>query len=167
MNGTTITSTAVVGQLPANWIVVGSDMKGDIFLRNTASGDVGMWVMSGSHIAQSVDFGPVSLNWTVAGIGDFDGNGSFDLLWRDTAGDVAIWLMNGTTIASSTVLNNLPLSWNIAETGDYNGDGKSDILWVDNTGNVGIWFMNGASVSSVTLYGSVGTNWTEQSLGAD
>ena len=167
MNGTTITRTAVVGQLPANWIVVGSDMKGDVFLRNTATGDVGIWVMNGAQVAQSVDLGPVSLNWTVAGIGDFDSNGSTDLLWRDTAGDVAIWLMNGTTIASSTVLNNLPLSWTIGQTGDYNGDGKSDILWVDNTGNVGIWFMNATSVASVSFYGNLGTNWSVQSLGAD
>ena len=91
MNGTTITGTAVVGQLPANWIVVGSDMKGDVFLRNTVAGDVAIWVMNGAQVAQSVDLGPVSLNWTVAGIGDFDSNGSTDLLWRDTAGDVAIW----------------------------------------------------------------------------
>jgi hypothetical protein len=91
MNGTQILQGGVVGQLPPNWIIVGSDMKGDIFLRNILSGDVGMWVMNGSHIAQSVDFGPMPLTWTVAGIGDFDGNGSFDLLWRDTAGDVAIW----------------------------------------------------------------------------
>ena len=167
MNGTTITGTAVVGQLPANWIVVGSDMKGDVFLRNTAAGDVAIWVMNGGQVAQSVDLGPVSLNWTVAGIGDFDSNGSTDLLWRDTAGDVAIWLMNGTTIASSTVLNNLPLSWTIGQTGDYNGDGKSDILWVDNTGNVGIWFMNTTSVASVSFYGNLGTNWSVQSLGAD
>ena len=144
MNGTQILQAGVVGQLPPNWIIVGSDMKGDIFLRNISSGDVGMWVMNGSHIAQSVDFGPVSLNWTVAGIGDFDGNGSFDLLWRDTAGDVGIWLMNGTSIMSTKVLGNASTSWNIAETGDFNGDGRSDILWVDNTGNVVI---SGSSVA--------------------
>ena len=167
MNGTQILQAGVVGQLPPSWIIVGSDMKGDIFLRNTSSGDVGMWVMNGTHVAQSVDFGPVSLNWAVAGIGDFDGNGSFDLLWRDTAGDAAIWLMNGTSIMSTKVLGNVSTSWNIAETGDFNGDGNSDILWVDNTGNVASWFMNGTSISSVVFYGSVGTNWTVQSLGAD
>ena len=167
MNGTQILQAGVVGQLPPSWIIVGSDMKGDIFLRNTSSGDVGMWVMNGTHVAQSVDFGPVSLNWAVAGIGDFDGNGSFDLLWRDTAGDAAIWLMNRTSIMSTKVLGNVSTSWNIAETGDFNGDGNSDILWVDNTGNVASWFMNGTSISSVVFYGSVGTNWTVQSLGAD
>jgi hypothetical protein len=167
MNGTQILQAGVVGQLPPNWIIVGSDMKGDIFLRNTSSGDVGMWVMNGSHIAQSVDFGPMPLTWTVAGIGDFDGNGSFDLLFRDTAGDVAIWLLSGTSVILTATLGNLPTSWNIAETGDFNGDGRSDILWVDNSGNVGIWFMNGTSVGSVTFYGNVGSNWTVQSLGAD
>ena len=167
MNGTQILQAGVVGQLPPNWIIVGSDMKGDIFLRNISSGDVGMWVMNGSHISQSVDFGPMSLNWTVAGIGDFDGNGSFDLLWRDTAGDVAIWLLNGTSVISTTTFGNLPTSWNIAETGDFNGDGRSDILWVDNSGHVGIWFMSGTNVSSVNFYGNIGTNWTVQALGAN
>lgn len=167
MNGTQILQAGVVGQVPANWIVVGSDMKGDIFLRNISTGEIGMWVMNGTKVSQAVDFGAVSLDWKVVGIGDFDGNGSLDLLWRNSAGDVAIWLMNGTNIMSSTVVGNLPTSSNIAQTGDYNGDGKSDILWVDNIGNVEVWFMNGASVSSVTLYGNVGTSWTVQSLGAD
>ena len=168
MNGTQILpNPGVVGQLPPNWIIVGSDMKGDIFLRNISNGDVGMWVMQGTQVVHQVDFGSVPLNWTVAGIGDFDGNGSFDLLWRDTAGHVAIWLMNGTSIVSNGIIaNNVPTSMNIVETGDYNGDGKSDILWVDNTGNVTIWFMNGFG-GSVTNDGTVGTNWSVQSLGAD
>jgi len=66
---------------------------------------------------------------TIAGIGDFDGNGSEDILWRDTSGNVSIWLMNGTSILSTTVLGNVPLTWTVAETGDYNGDGMTDILW--------------------------------------
>jgi hypothetical protein len=167
MNGTTILQTAVVGQLPTNWIVVGSDMKGGVFLRNTSTGEVGIWVINGTQIVQSVDLGPVPLIWTVAGIGDFDGNGSTDLLWRDTAGDVAIWLMNGTKLMSATTIGTVPNTWTIAETGDFNGDGKSDLLWIDSTGDVGIWFMNGRNISSTASYGNIGANWTVQALGAD
>ena len=54
MNGTQVVQTAVVGQLPANWTVVGSDMNGNIFLRNTATGDIGLWVMNGGHVEQAV-----------------------------------------------------------------------------------------------------------------
>jgi hypothetical protein len=167
MNGTTIAQTAVIGNVPTNWSIVGADMRGDIFWRNSSTGEVGMWVMIDTQVAQTVDFGVVPLNWTIAGIGDFDGNGSTDILWRDSSGNVGIWLMNGTQILSTSVLGNVPADWNVAQTGDYNGDGKSDVLWIDTSGNVGVWFMNGTTVSSVTQYGNVGTTWTPQAFSAD
>ena len=167
MNGTTITQTAFVGNVSTNWMIAGADMKGDIFWRNTATGEVSMWVMNGTTIAQVVDFGAISLSWRIAGIGDFDRNGSTDILWRDTSGNVGMWLMNGINILSGTLLGKVPLTWTIAETGDYSGAGMSDILWLDNLGNGAIWFMNGATVSSASNYGNVGTTWNIQALNAD
>ena len=167
MSGTTILQAGVIGQMPVNWTVVGADMKGNVFLHNANSGDVAIWTLNGTQVVQSAIVGSMPLNWTVAGIGDFDGNGSTDILWRDTAGDVVIWLMNGTQIMSAATIANVPVQWSIAQTGDYDGDGRSDILWVDTAGDVGIWFMNGPSISSTASLGNVGTNWTVQSLGAD
>jgi Tannase and feruloyl esterase/FG-GAP-like repeat len=167
MNGTSIMQTAIIGNVPLAWSVAGVDSKGDIFWYNTTTGEVGMWVMNGANVIQEVDFGPVPSNWKIAGIGDFDGNGSTDILWRDTSGNVGIWLMSGTSILSTTVIGNVPLNWSIAQTGDYNGDGKADVLWVDNLGNVAAWFMNGATVSSVSNYGNVGTAWNVQSNNAE
>ena len=163
MNGTTILQSTLLGNVSNNWAIVGADLKGNIFWRNTTTGEVGLWVMMNAQIAQAVDFGAVPLSWTIVGIGDFDGNGSTDILWRDASGNVGIWLMNEAQIASTKVLGNVPSSWSVASTGDYNGDGKSDILWIDTSGNVGAWFMNGTTVSSTTQYGNVGT-WTPQSF---
>ena len=173
MNGTQILpgQARVVGQLPANWIIVGSDMKGDIFLRNISSGDVGMWVMNGFHIVQSVNFGAVSLNWQVVGIGDFDSNGSEDILWRDNLGNVAIWLFAGTEIMSTMTVAPpdgwVPTSWTPVETGDYNGDARSDILFADTSGDAAIWFMNGTQILSTAKYTNVGTFWMVQGQNAD
>jgi hypothetical protein len=37
--------------------------------------------------------------WVAAGTGDFDGNGSTDLLWHDNdTGTVAIWLLGGLQV---------------------------------------------------------------------
>ena len=167
MNGATIQQAAVIGNVPTTWAIAGADNHGDIFWRNAVTGDVGMWKMNGTTIAQSVDFGPVPLSWTIAGTGDFDGNGSTDILWRDTSGNVGVWLMNGTQLLSAAVLGNVPLTWSVAQTGDYSGAGMSDVLWTDTAGDVGAWFMNGTTISSTTIYGNVGTEWGVQSQGAD
>ena len=62
----------------------------------------------------------VPLNWVVAGTGDFDGNGSTDILWRDNnTGTVAIWLLGGLQVSQTGSLGAVPSNWLIATTGDY------------------------------------------------
>ena len=39
--------------------------------------------------------------WTMAGTGDFNGDGMSDILWQDNSGDIAVWLMNGVTISAA------------------------------------------------------------------
>ena len=40
-------------------------------------------------------------SWSVAGVGDFTGDGDADILWQNTNGSLAMWLMDGSTITSS------------------------------------------------------------------
>jgi hypothetical protein len=169
MNGSSIASTAVVGNVSTNWVIAGADTHGDIFWRNTVTGEVGMWTMNGTTVSKAIDFGTVPLTWTIAGIGDFDGNGSEDILWRDSAGNIGIWLMNGTSIYQTPVLGNVSLNWSVAQTGDYSGIDQSGILWTDTSGNVGAWFFKGpiSSPATTLIYGNVGTTWNVQALNAE
>jgi len=73
---------------------------------------VALWFMSGATIQSGSSLGTVSTAWTPDRIGDFDGDGKADILWRNTSsGDVAIWLMNGPSIASNTFITSVPTSW--------------------------------------------------------
>jgi hypothetical protein len=63
---------------------------------------------------QSSSFvGDVPTTWSIAGTGDFDGDGKGDILWTDMSGNVAIWEMNGTTIlnGSSSFVSTVPSQW--------------------------------------------------------
>jgi hypothetical protein len=61
--------------------------------------------------------GDVPQAFSVVGLGDFDGDGKADILWRHNArSDYALWLMNGNQIKSGTSLGNMPSIWTVQNT---------------------------------------------------
>ena len=168
MNGNVITSSGVLNlggsavKPDASWSVVGvgdfnADGGSDILWRNL-NGAVAEWDMNGSTIVSSgsATFNGAAVNvdasWSVAGIGDFNGDNRRDVLWRNTDGALVEWNMNGSTIASSGILFGGAVkpdaSWNVAGIGDFNGDGSSDILWRNVNGSLAEWLMSGSTVTS-------------------
>jgi hypothetical protein len=172
MNGATILSRPVLGAVTdLNWGIAGvgdfdGDGKSDVLWHNSTTGSNSIWLMNGATISGGATaFATVAdLNWSIAGVGDFDGDGKSDILWHNsTTGSNSIWLMNGTTIsggatAFATVAD---LNRGIAGVGDFDGDGKSDVLWRNRaTGEISIWLMNGATIAYSAAIGSVADlNW--------
>ena len=128
MNGSVITASANITsngalvQPDASFSVAGvcdfnGDGKSDILWRST-SGALIDWTMNGSVIASSGEItsnGTVmrpDASWHVVEIGDFDGNGNSDILWRNDNGALAEWLMNGNAITQTLTptSNSTPVS---------------------------------------------------------
>jgi hypothetical protein len=178
MNGTSIASSSTLASVPG-WTVVGvgdfnGDGTADILWQNQASGAIVIWIMSGTGlsgsgpgISSSGSPGNPGTQWSVAGIGDFNGDGDADILWQNNAtGQLVVWLMNGTSISSSGSPGNPGNQynpWSVQQVGDFDGDGKSDILFYNNaTSRVVIWLMNGASIASSGSPGTPGLAWQVQ-----
>ena len=124
MNGTTWAGSAVLlGVSDQNWRIVGTgdfnnDTHVDILWRyNGAGGYNVVWYMNNATWTGSA--GLISVTdptWQIAGTGDYDKNGSPDILWRynGAGGTNVIWYMNGAGWSSSAEL--LPvadLNWKI------------------------------------------------------
>jgi sugar lactone lactonase YvrE len=122
-----------------NWQIVGvADFDGggkaSILWRNSTSGENYLYPMDGLTIRPTEGYvrTVADTNWELKGVGDFDGDGRADILWRHAlSGQNYIYIMNGNTIQGSEgyVRTVADLNWQIVAVGDYDGDGKSDILW--------------------------------------
>jgi hypothetical protein len=65
------------------------------------------------HVMSTGSIGNIPTTWSVAQIGDYDGDTKSDILWRDTSGDTAIWFMNGTAVSSTGNVGNVATSWTV------------------------------------------------------
>jgi hypothetical protein len=115
--------------------------------------------------AGSPDLGTRPGPFQVAGIGDFNHDGTDDVLWYDpTTGHVDEWrMLNGQWNGSIDLGTHGGAP---AGIGDFNGDGTDDVLWRNpTTGAVDEWRMqNGQWNGSVNL-GEHGTDWTVAGIG--
>jgi hypothetical protein len=168
MNGATATA-ANVGSVPLTYSIIGTSPNGHILWRTNSSGALTEWVMNGAAVSQTHNLGTVPNPWAVIGFGDFDGNGSLDLLLRNgSTGQVLIWFYTNGVFTSSANLGNISTAYSADLTGDFNGNGKSDIVWTNtSTGARSIWFMNGGVLASSTNLGTVATTLQIQSKNAE
>ena len=164
-----------LGVTPTDWTVqplgdFNGDGKADILWRNTA-GDTAVWLSNpgaGYTGFTPKDLGVVPAGWTIQQLGDFNGDGKADILWRNAGGDTAVWLSTpgaGYSGLAPKDLGAVPTNWTIQQVGDFNGDGKADILWRDSAGHVALWQSNpGAGFAGFTSHdeGVMSTAWTAQ-----
>lgn len=153
---TLLSFIAVAFLAPCAWPAVKADFnhdgKSDLVWHNKSTGATMIWLMDGGvrtatialapHDSQSGSNPPV--------VGDFDGDGNVDLMWKPT-----IWFMNGTNMQSSATMT-APGAGN-GHPGDFGGDGKTDVLFTEaGSGSYDstlIYPMDGATVKNARSLG--------------
>jgi hypothetical protein len=104
--------------------------------------------------------------WTQVGTGDFNGDGTADVLLRDNAGRLAVQLYQGFTLLQSGVVGRMSGNWSVAAVADFNGDGRADILFHNKaTGAVREWQMNGLQITNSTIVGNMSPSATVTNVG--
>jgi hypothetical protein len=162
--------------VPTNWKIAGTgdfngDGRDDILWRDSSTGLTVDWLgtasggFSDNYASSAVN---VPTDWHIAGTGDFNGDGTDDILWRNDSGLVTEWLggaNGGFTSNWANVAVSVPTDWKIASIGDFNGDGKDDILWRSDGGQTTDWLgtaSGGFTDNYANAAAFVPTNWHVQ-----
>ncbi|MGI0492532.1 FG-GAP repeat domain-containing protein, partial [Alkalinema pantanalense CENA528] len=147
-------------------IVAQTRQQTDILWRNLTNSTLGYWQFEGlQYIGSKQIPTPVGGEWTIEGIGDFNGDINDDILWRErSTGKMAVWLMANGTYTATPILNNVMVTadWQVKGVADIDLDGKADVVWHNPTsGDVYLWKMDGANRVSDKLLaqGLVGNAW--------
>jgi hypothetical protein len=162
----------VLSNVSTDWQIAGTgDFNGDgyvdVMWRNV-DGRITNWLgtVNGGFTDNVANaYNSVSLDWQVASIGDFNGDGRDDILWRNDDGRFTDWLgtANGSwSPNAANLLDSVSTDWKIVGTGDFNGDGHDDIMWRNVDGRITNWLGTdaGAFTDNVTnAYNGVALDW--------
>jgi len=149
------------------------DGHNDLVWNDPTGNRYGIWSLRGPHRLGETAFvpaAPADQNWKLAGVGDFDGNATPDLLWRNQdSGRLSVWFMNGTARTGAVVFDGRPDS-TVAGVANFGGDLTPDILWrgPDRRGSLSVWIMQGTTLVSeqpLTPAAPVEAGWTLQATG--
>jgi hypothetical protein len=130
MNGDVFLGEAAFSAvLDTGWEISGTgdfngDQRTDILWRYYGTGPFqgvnDIWYMNGTtFLGESVFSSVTDTAWKIGGTGDFNGDGSTDILWRyygagPFQGLNDIWYMNGTTLLGEDVFSSVPdTTWRI------------------------------------------------------
>ena len=179
------TPSAFLDFAPVEWQVIGTgdlnfDRTTEIFWYNTVTGEVAFWALyptapgptgttAGTAVVvdyASIGVTPPSTQWRPVAVGDIDGDGSADIIWRNLAtGEISAWYLSDTgAILRSLSLGTPGTAWSLINTGDFDGNGIHDIFFRNTaTGEAAAWLMSAVpGLYRAVSYGPVDLAYTPQ-----
>jgi uncharacterized protein (DUF1800 family) len=111
--------------------------KSDLVVQNISQGETGdVYLWSNFSSETSRVLRQAKLAWDVQVVGDLDGDGKGDLVWRyvvpnsPDSGVTYVWFSNGTDSPIVRKRGGAPLSWKLIGAADLNSDQAADMVFV-------------------------------------
>ncbi len=173
-----ISQALSLGTIPLNQSIVGTgdfnhDGLFDLLLQadsgTTRTLFVDTMTPGGGHTQFTL--GPVGQDTVIDGVGDFNGDGTSDILVHADSGGIrtlSVDQVSNAQVVGSTTLGAVGTAVQIDGVGDFNGDGTSDILdhqIVNGAENLTILTMQNGLVQSATSLGAVGSDFQVDGIG--
>lgn len=133
------------------------DGLADILFQDN-NGSLAVWFMDQTKLQAGRFLNPIRVGdkkWRVAGLGDFNQDGSEDILFQHDRGTLSVWFMNGVERSSVTFLDPVDpgdKSWKVVTVQDFDADGNPDIVLQHDEGWLAIWHMDGIHLETAEFF---------------
>src|SRR5712672_2777210 len=165
-----ITNAAFLGTIGLDWEVQGfgnfsgNPGESDMILRNTSITGLGafeVYDIRNNQITGANFMGRVGLTWSVQGFGDFNGDGTTDMILRNfNTGDLQLYDIANNQITNSFFLGTIGLDWRFAGVAPIHAPGASDLVLRNiNTGQFEVYDIAGNALVGDASLGTVGLDW--------
>jgi hypothetical protein len=146
--------------------------KAELIFQDTTQGDFGdVSVWRDFNSANRFLLRSVKRVWDVQAVGDLDGDGFGDLVWRYTVVDSPdtgvsyIWFINGSSVAQVRKRGGAPLTWTLLGAADLNGDKALDMIYVSPDNQIRVLMATPSRTCANLSAGSVPTGYTALKFG--
>jgi hypothetical protein len=79
-----------------------------------SDGVAAVWTMNGTEVEARAMVEPAGAGWRVADVGDYDGDGRDDILWRSDENMLSIWTMDGAAARNKAFIGSIGQEWRVS-----------------------------------------------------
>jgi len=122
------------------------DADADYAVLNRSTGKLEIWESDGPDVLSVRELrGAPALGWDFAGAGDFDADGTADLLWHHPGVQrLDVWYIKPTGVTFGFLPRAYSDRIRVVASADLNGDDRDDIVWLDSlTSQLRLWKVEG------------------------
>ena len=182
--GTTLASLTLSGQYSSGNFAVAYDGSGgtlievvnpppppvttaDMIMRDGNNGDFEIYDLGNNTIQAAYALIQTSTAYQVAGLGDFNGTDTTDMLLRSGAGVFEIDDISNNNVTASVPMGQVGPEWAVSGFGDFSGNaGETDMLMRNsNTGNFEVYDIGNNAINNAAPMGQVGVEWQVAGFG--
>ena len=141
------------GEIPCG----NGDGRDDVVLKHDA-GFAGSWLTQSDYTMAWANLDTLQNGFSIVGCGDFDGDGTDDVLLQN-GGYFGAWLVEDGSVSSWMGLGDIG-NVSVEQIADFDADGIDDLRIRTAAGDLGAQLVKGADTLDWKYYGSVGPEWS-------